>query len=308
MDQNLQTPSPQTTQPVSPQTPAPPPPPPTSMDNLPNTTPPPRHIPKSAVIIFSLMLLIILGLGGFNLYKNFANQNTTITPTPSIHVQASPTSTPNFTADWKTYKSTRSGFSMRYPSNWIEDTTTTDYEIYAYTPHPGGSGLDGMSIRIMENPRSLPLEEFLKQEKNNQFSSNNFIKETSTLGIPLEWMIDRNAPGAGGGQETLIAHGTKVIVFYCGNCNDQLTNQILSSFTDEQNLQSSSECKPGGCSGQVCEDASAEPIYTTCEYKAEYACYKTATCERQADGKCGWTQTSELTSCLENAKDAPVAL
>lgn len=55
-------------------------------------------------------------------------------------------------------------------------------------------------------------------------------------------------------------------------------------------------CFVGGCSGELCL---AEPgAVSTCIYKEEYACYKTAKCERQQDGQCGWTQTVELTSCL----------
>jgi hypothetical protein len=60
-------------------------------------------------------------------------------------------------------------------------------------------------------------------------------------------------------------------------------------------------CVKGGCSGQVCAD---EPLVSTCEWRPEYACYKTATCERQADGKCGWTKTAALTSCLASASTA----
>ncbi|MBI2099044.1 hypothetical protein HYT45_01355 [Candidatus Uhrbacteria bacterium] len=55
------------------------------------------------------------------------------------------------------------------------------------------------------------------------------------------------------------------------------------------------ECKPTGCSRQVCSD---EEVITTCEYKSEYACYKTAKCERQSDGKCGWSESEELRACL----------
>lgn len=61
------------------------------------------------------------------------------------------------------------------------------------------------------------------------------------------------------------------------------------------------ECVRAGCSQQLCVEAGeASDIVTTCEYRAEYACYRTATCERQSDGKCGWTQTSELRRCLAN--------
>jgi eight-cysteine-cluster-containing protein len=68
------------------------------------------------------------------------------------------------------------------------------------------------------------------------------------------------------------------------------------------NLQTSqsavAECKVTGCSGQICAD---EDVVTTCEYKPEYACYKTAKCERQEDGKCGWTPSEDLVACLYNA-------
>jgi hypothetical protein len=54
-------------------------------------------------------------------------------------------------------------------------------------------------------------------------------------------------------------------------------------------------CRKTGCSGQVCSD---REVITTCEYAAEYACYKKAACERQASGDCGFTQTPELAACL----------
>lgn len=56
-------------------------------------------------------------------------------------------------------------------------------------------------------------------------------------------------------------------------------------------------CFIGGCSSQICSDQ--EGMMSTCEYKEEYACYKTAKCERQTSGQCGWTQTAELAACLK---------
>ncbi len=54
-------------------------------------------------------------------------------------------------------------------------------------------------------------------------------------------------------------------------------------------------CFVSGCSSQVCSDT---PVITTCEWRQEYVCYRTAECARQDDGRCGWTQTPELISCL----------
>lgn len=63
--------------------------------------------------------------------------------------------------------------------------------------------------------------------------------------------------------------------------------------------QTVSGCKIGGCSGQLCVEPADDGV-TTCEYKAEYGCYQKATCERQPNGKCGWTATKEFTACLKN--------
>lgn len=59
--------------------------------------------------------------------------------------------------------------------------------------------------------------------------------------------------------------------------------------------QNQKPCFKTGCSGQVCAD---EEMITTCEFKPEYECYKTAKCERQSNGKCGFTETPELRRCL----------
>jgi hypothetical protein len=56
------------------------------------------------------------------------------------------------------------------------------------------------------------------------------------------------------------------------------------------------KCYIGGCSSQLCSD---EPgMASTCEYREEYACYRTAECKVQPDGECGWTETAELKACL----------
>ena len=54
-------------------------------------------------------------------------------------------------------------------------------------------------------------------------------------------------------------------------------------------------CKISGCSGEICADTSR---VSACVYRPEYACYRAAKCERQADGKCGFTQTKELQACV----------
>ena len=60
-------------------------------------------------------------------------------------------------------------------------------------------------------------------------------------------------------------------------------------------------CHVGGCSAQICSDR--PDAITTCEWRPEYECYYTATCERQQDGACDWTETEDLQSCLAHAAE-----
>ncbi len=73
------------------------------------------------------------------------------------------------------------------------------------------------------------------------------------------------------------------------HCEDQGGTQNAQCVAD------ATACVKTGCSGQVCAD---HDVMTTCEYRPEYACYKSAVCERGADGACGWRKTAALTSCL----------
>ncbi|OGK42011.1 hypothetical protein A3A74_07960 [Candidatus Roizmanbacteria bacterium RIFCSPLOWO2_01_FULL_35_13] len=63
-----------------------------------------------------------------------------------------------------------------------------------------------------------------------------------------------------------------------------------------------SDCVPAGCSGQLCVPASEFDTPSTCEMKNEYICLKYSRCERQIDGQCGWTQTTEYYQCLADFK------
>ena len=58
-------------------------------------------------------------------------------------------------------------------------------------------------------------------------------------------------------------------------------------------------CVVSGCAGQICSD---HEVYTDCAARPEDSCFATATCEVQADGLCGWTQTDALTACLTAAR------
>lgn len=79
------------------------------------------------------------------------------------------------------------------------------------------------------------------------------------------------------------------------------TNIEVMDEETENNNGTFGGCVPAGCSGTICAEATeAADIVTTCEYRDEYACYKLTTCERQLDGKCGWTPEAGFASCLND--------
>lgn len=60
-------------------------------------------------------------------------------------------------------------------------------------------------------------------------------------------------------------------------------------------------CMIGGCSSELCLAEGSEQGMSTCIYREQYACFKTATCAKQSSGQCGWTQTESLKMCIANA-------
>lgn len=108
---------------------------------------------------------------------------------------------------------------------------------------------------------------------------------TSTDGILVSGSHEP-VTGPAGRSQTL-----KATQFYL-----RATSPTASSPSGDQKPSGNKKpCIKTGCSRQVCSD---QEVMTTCEFRAEYACYQRATCERQASGECGFTDTPELRACL----------
>jgi len=75
---------------------------------------------------------------------------------------------------------------------------------------------------------------------------------------------------------------------------------VKVSVVFEEDKVKVSECVIGGCSSEICSD---ENMSSICIYREEFACYKSAKCERQQNGQCGWTETSELSQCIEDKRN-----
>ena len=73
-------------------------------------------------------------------------------------------------------------------------------------------------------------------------------------------------------------------------------------FDGAPQARTGSTCVISGCSAEVCSD---QPEITPCIWRDAYACFRAARCERQSDGACDWTQTSELEACLASHDPLP---
>lgn len=205
------------------------------------------------LIIFGIVMLLVGFAGGYLFFAPKSNvspnkQAAQIAPTvmqvtPSISHAISPTNGVNQifndTANWKTYTSKTNLFSFKYPSTWKEDRNEPGEEVILTAPpspecappHACGGVLDGVSVSVYNNPTSLSIQDFIKKDPYNMYNLSHFVKNSVSLGIPADWVIDRNSPGAGSQQEeVLIPKGTKVIDLGFNGLSDQQVNQILSTF------------------------------------------------------------------------------
>lgn len=110
--------------------------------------------------------------------------------------------------------------------------------------------------------------------------------------------------------EECVAAGNPVMESYPRQCSTQDGKHFVEDISDDarqvpeppQGQIVGPGCAVAGCSGQLCvSEDEAGDIMTTCEFRPEYACFDNATCEVQANGECGWTETPELRACLKNA-------
>ena len=92
---------------------------------------------------------------------------------------------------------------------------------------------------------------------------------------------------------------------FCGGIASNLVVKCINNQCAQvnKNLEctSDSDCTTGGCSGTICQSKNTEPIFTTCEYLPEYACYKQINCAC-IDTKCQWDKTEAFDKCVSEAR------
>jgi hypothetical protein len=287
------------------------------------------HIPKFLILLIALFLLLALMEGGYFLYKNSQNQSTSPAPTPI----AKATPTPDPTYGLTSYQSKIAGYSFKYPSDWtvakIISDTEKDEEKELQSSDYTEKSMEG-PVNPISGGASLYIDNGVNPNFKDYNSYKYFILNTST-GHDTQKNIENNKEIVVSGEKCLFSENMKAFGGYVSACSmyhngktvdltfhsistdNQIFKQILSTFkfTDSVSPTTSqkkaadvqTKCKIAGCSNQLCIDASSKNIFSTCEYKESYACYKNADCEKQTNGKCGWTQTKELTTCINNSKE-----
>lgn len=113
--------------------------------------------------------------------------------------------------------------------------------------------------------------------------------------------------------EECVQAGNPIMESYPRQCRSKVGAIFVEEIPQQNPSESgnliSNGCAIAGCSGQICVRSDiADSLVTTCEFRAEYACYREASCEPQADGICGWTETSELRQCLANPDAVEIEL
>lgn len=118
----------------------------------------------------------------------------------------------------------------------------------------------------------------------------------SSQDAPVTLALTKEPFRGGAGAPACYAHFTRVEIFTASSAQSSALPHASGDTVTQK------ACRPSGCNAHLCTD---KDVMSTCDMKPEYACYKTATCERQPNGQCGWTMTEQLVSCLQNPPPIP---
>ena len=208
-------------------------------------------------------------------------------------------------SDWIKFENVLLGLSLDYPGNWgnpeVSSTSSRNQIKFenSFTITKGIYYTD-------ERDRILTVNELI----NKNTPSRKIITDYQLAGVRTKRATYDHTSNAR--AELVVfpqeADGNILTIFFFYPKTDLETireffgviatiKRLIDTPTTVQPLPS--ECIVTGCSSQICAD---EEVITTCEYREEYACYQSATCEKQASGECGWTMTDELKECLTNAQ------
>lgn len=167
-----------------------------------------------------------------------------LSPTPSPTPVNIPSSLANATSGWPTYPSPRGDYSIRYPSTWdINGSTTNDINLnedvnILYSPYPPGEGRPSVTISKVINSNDL---NFL------DFYTNIYLGNIQDQSYKTSWDQSLNITDANIGQYTVkevtgrVSEGGSFEVFFpMGNNsyifialdNNDGTGPVFNTFQD----------------------------------------------------------------------------
>ncbi|MEM6533221.1 MAG: hypothetical protein AAF654_11380 [Myxococcota bacterium] len=99
--------------------------------------------------------------------------------------------------------------------------------------------------------------------------------------------------------------------YYANGLDTGVTDEVLLTIGDElltyatdgiaSDPSAEEACAVGGCNSELCAPSSVvAELATTCVALPEYECLEDAVCERQMDGRCGWTYSDAALQCLNS--------
>ncbi len=273
-----------------------------------------KKVSKRIVLLALLFLLIFVPLTLFlyGKYKSQTYKSVSVptvapitTPTPDLNAERNR----NATANWQKYQG--KNFSVSIPPGWKQTDDPRKFNI-VFEERVYSASAEAKSSLVFQVTKSIfPLGNLDKSQQNLILDSNPAVKILNTVagqaGDQYQISLFSNYKNQGYYIELVTSNTTDK-----QKEADEIIKGILSTFkfTNSPSPSVSPQggavvgpgCKLGGCSSEICQNQSDEPVVSTCIYQNAFACYKTARCEKQSDSKCGWSKTAELTSCLSSSK------
>jgi len=262
---------------------------------------------KRIILIVALVIIIVIG-GWYFIYRKPA-----IAPGP----QPGEEEQEDETADWKTYINPKYSYFMKYPTDWTVKHDFGPNEILGHGYYESNvlTAPSGYALVFAVVPKGSDVVPIPR----TGVGAGDFVDTDETVNIGGTEVGIKYLVFEGKLKEIFIndfevdGYKGKAYINYFGNEDYRnldmagaeevkIAEAILKSFHFAQssgiddfcgtstNGQCSADvdCMTGGCSGQVCQSKSEEPVITTCEYTE---CYNAQTYGKTCgcvNSKCQW--------------------
>jgi len=113
--------------------------------------------------------------------------------------------------DWKNYSNQKYGFSLKYPTQWVEVTKNSNpWDIIGFSRD--NSSYSDIFISIFDNPKNLSLKDYYKNESDtsDMYVSNPFNGSETYLTVDGKQAVKLQIPGAITNEEVAVLLDKKI--------------------------------------------------------------------------------------------------